>query len=158
VGIAIAEAIWVICRSISTVQFSKLLNTEDMEVGLNITRKSAKISIVASALLVILFLCIPSSIYTFIFGKEFSGIKSLFVFLVPGILSLAFSNIQGHFFAARNELKVLIIKSVLGLAVTILLSVILIPRWGLVGACMVSSISYLSSSAYIMVRFNKMGL
>ncbi len=155
VGIAISEAIWVICRSISTVQFAKLINTEDLKLSIQITQKSARVSIIASLFFVIIFLCIPSIFYKFIFGKEFTEVKMLFIFLTPGVLSLAFSNIYGHFFAARNELRVLIVKSFVGLVSTVILSVFFIPLWGLKGACIVTSISYISSSAYLIFIFYK---
>jgi len=98
---------------------------------------------------------IPSEVFGFVFGKDFSTIKQLLFFLMPGILSIAVSNVYGHYFAALNQMRVLIVKSTIGLVFTVVLSIILIPLWSLTGACIVTSVSYLSSSVYLLIAFYK---
>jgi O-antigen/teichoic acid export membrane protein len=153
IGIAIAESIWVICRSISLVQYSTLINIDDKKLSIEITKKSAKISFMASSVVVLLLLVVPSDLYRHVFGLEFRIVKQLLIVLIPGILALSFSNVHGHFFAARNELNVLIVKSSIGLLFTVIFSFILIPRWGIVGASVVTSTAYLLSSAYLVSVF-----
>ena len=91
--------------------------------------------------------------FTFIFGRDFATIKQLLFLLIPGIISIAISNVYGHYFAGTNRMKVLIEKSLLGLVITLGLSMILIPIWNIKGACMVTSLSYLGSSVYLMYKF-----
>jgi O-antigen/teichoic acid export membrane protein len=153
VGIALAESVWVICRSISTVIYAKMINTEDEKQRVELTVKSARISLVASLAVVAVLLVVPSGLYEYVFGSEFRGIKQLFILLIPGVISMSFSNIHGLFFAASNYMATLITKSLLGLISTIILSVILIPRWGMMGAGVVSSVTYFIPSVYILIVF-----
>ncbi len=155
VGIAIAESIWLISKSISTVQYSKIINMKDEKTAISLTTFSAKLSLIASVMLIVVLILIPSNVYGLIFGNEFIKVKQILYLLIPGIISIAFSNIYGHYFAGVNRMKILIIKSALGLFITILFSIIFIPLFGLTGACIVISLSYLVSSIYLIVMFYK---
>jgi O-antigen/teichoic acid export membrane protein len=155
VAIVVSESIWLMAKSITTVQYSKIVNLNDINQSVELTKKSAKISFYSTLSMLIVLAIIPASLFGFVFGKDFSSIKQLLFLLMPGILSIAVSNVYGHFFAAINQMKVLILKSAIGLVFTVVLSVILIPLWGLYGACIVTSVSYLSSSAYLFYVFKK---
>ena len=155
VAIVVSESIWLVAKSITTVQYSKIVNLDNPSGAIEITKKSAKISLYATLIMLLVLAIIPSWFFGFVFGKDFGPIKQLLFFLMPGILSIAVSNVYGHYFAALNQMRVLIVKSTIGLAFTLLLSIILIPLWSLKGACIVTSVSYLSSSVYLLVAFNK---
>ena len=155
VAIVVSESIWLMAKSITTVQYSKIVNLNNLNSAIKLTKKSAKISLFSTLFVLIVVALIPSEVFGFVFGKDFSSIKQLLFFLMPGILSIAVSNVYGHYFAALNQMRVLIAKSTIGLVFTIVLSVILIPLWSLKGACVVTSVSYLSSSVYLFVAFYK---
>ena len=155
VAIVVSESIWLMAKSITTVQYSKIVNLENPDSAIELTKKSAKLSLYTTLSMLIVLAIIPSEVFGFVFGKNFSTIKQLLIFLMPGILSIAVSNVYGHYFAALNQMRVLIVKSTIGLLFTILLSIILIPLWSLKGACIVTSVSYLSSSVYLMIHFYK---
>lgn len=155
VAIVVSESIWLIAKSITTVQYSKIVNLDNPNGAIELTKKSAKLSLYATLFMLIVLALIPSWVFGFVFGKDFSTIKQLLFLLMPGILSIAVSNVYGHYFAALNQMRVLIIKSTIGLVFTVLLSIILIPLWSLNGACIVTSVSYLSSSIYLLIAFYK---
>jgi len=160
VAIVVSESIWLMAKSITTVQYSKIVNLDNPKGAIELTKKSAKLSLYTTLSMLIVLAIIPSGVFGFVFGKDFSTIKQLLFFLMPGILSIAVSNVYGHYFAALNQMRVLIVKSTIGLVFTVLLSIILIPLWSLKGACIVTSVSYLSSSVYLLVAFyktNKLG-
>jgi len=155
VAIVVSESIWLIAKSITTVQYSKIVNLDNPNSAIKLTKKSAKLSLYATLSMLIVLALIPSWVFGFVFGKDFSTIKQLLFLLMPGILSIAVSNVYGHYFAALNQMRVLILKSTIGLVFTVLLSIILIPLWSLTGACIVTSVSYLSSSIYLLIAFYK---
>jgi O-antigen/teichoic acid export membrane protein len=155
VAIVVSESIWLMAKSITTVQYSKIVNLDNPNGAIDLTKKSAKLSFYATLAMLIVLAIIPSEVFGFVFGKDFGPIKQLLFFLMPGILSIAVSNVYGHYFAALNQMRVLIVKSTIGLVFTVVLSVILIPLWSLKGACVVTSVSYLSSSVYLFIAFYK---
>jgi O-antigen/teichoic acid export membrane protein len=155
VAIVVSESIWLMAKSITTVQYSKIVNFNNPNSAIELTKKSAKISLYSTLAMLIVLAIIPSWVFGFVFGKDFNTIKQLLFLLMPGILSIAVSNVYGHYFSALNQMRVLIVKSAIGLLFTIILSVILIPLWGIKGACIVTSVSYLSSSVYLFIAFYK---
>lgn len=155
VAIVVSESIWLMVKSITTVQYSKIVNLNNKKQSIELTKKSVKISLYSTLFMLLVLALIPSVFFGFVFGKDFSTIKQLLLLLMPGILSMAVSNVYGHYFAAVNQMSVLILKSSIGLVFTVVLSVILIPIWGLMGACIVTSVSHISSSLYLWIAFYK---
>lgn len=154
VGVAISESIWTIARSIAMVQYSKIIregNTQNARKGVVTT---SLFSILFSFVCVVIVLLLPASVFGYIFGsKEFSEVKQIILLMSPGILFIAFSTIYGHYFAAIGKMNILILKSVAGAIVMLILSVILIPCWEIIGACITSTIVHFTSSAIIVTYF-----
>ena len=98
--------------------------------------------------------CMPESVYVFIFGsEEFASVKYILLLLSPGILAIAVTNVYGNYFSAIGKLKILIIKSAVGVVFTVILSVILIPRLQITGACIFNAVSYIVSSTILVIAF-----
>lgn len=155
VGVALSEALWIICRSISVVLFSRNVHNTDHAKMEEDAKFAMKLSLYASLVASIAVLLIPEGVYSHVFGKDFTQTKTVLCYLLPGILAISASDIAGHYFAAQRQLIILNIKSVVGLALTILLSVLLIPRYGIAGACISMSASYLASSLVLLIAFAK---
>jgi O-antigen/teichoic acid export membrane protein len=96
---------------------------------------------------------IPSNIYTVIFGNEFSQTKKIMLLLAPGIFAIAVSDMIGYYFSGIKELRILNIKAVVGLFITVGFSIYAIPRWGILGACLVTTVSYSASAALLFGKF-----
>ncbi|MFW5891877.1 MAG: lipopolysaccharide biosynthesis protein [Bacteroidota bacterium] len=155
VSIAVMESIWVISKSLSALHFSKVVNTQNKKDNIAATRYQARISLFLSSLLVIILLIIPPSFFGYVFGEEFTQAKKYAVLLSPGILFIAFSNLYGHYFTGIGKLKILRQKSLIGLGATIILLPLLVPDYGITGACISINVSYIFSSLYLYFRFEK---
>lgn len=153
IGVTAAEAIWIVSRSMSMVQFSNVLKQGDTRQSRKETMTLALASLGVSALCVGVLLLLPSSLFSFIFGPEFGGVKTVVLWMSPGILAIAFSNVLGNYFSAIRNLNILIVKSAAGLLFTLGLSLWLIPKFQITGACVVNSISYFVSSAVLLAYY-----
>lgn len=153
VGIAFSEAVWTVSRSLSVVLYADVVNNADSNIAIEKTKVSLRISFLITLLFIIVMLLIPAELYSMIFGKDFSQTKEIILFLSPGILAIAVSNIIGYYFAGINKLRILNVKAIIGLIFTVVSSLYIIPKWGIRGACMVTSISYCISSAILFWRF-----
>ena len=155
VGVAISEAIWTVSKSIALVLYSEVINSTEHDKLIQQTKVSIKVSLYISLVFIIVILLIPKDFYAFIFGKDFTQTKQIILFLSPGILIIAVSNIVGYYFAGINKLRILNIKSFIGLIFTVVFSYLLIPKMGIIGACIVMSISYTLSSLVLFWEFYK---
>ena len=144
--IIIAESIWVISRSFSSVSFAKQLVDEGENDSVHRTNQYTRLTFFLSAIALLLLLVIPEYWFLVIFSSEFSGLKSILIVVAPGILAVAASTVIGHYFAAKNRQWVLIFKSFLGLILTCILSPIFISLYGIWGAALAMCFSYLASS------------
>ena len=153
VGIALSEAIWMVSRSLSIVLYADLVNSDNHKEAIEKTKVNLKISFLVTLLFLVIILSIPDNFFSLIFGKDFTQTKEIMILLSPGILAIAVSNIIGYYFAGINKLKILNIKSLVGLVFTIAASFYVIPRWGIRGACIVTTISYCLSSGLLFWRF-----
>ena len=150
IGVTVAEAIWVVSRSVSMVQFSNVLKQGNTLQSRRETMSLALVSLGISAACILVVLLLPASLFAFVFGPEFGEVKRVVLLLAPGILAIAFSNVLGNYFSAIRQLNILIFKSFLGLVVTLVLAIWLIPKWQIDGACVVNAASYLVSSAVLL--------
>ncbi len=155
IGVALSEGIWAVSRSLSTILYAKVVNSSDHMESVDAAKVSIKLSFLVTLFFILIILCVPSSVYTLVFGAAFYQTKLIFMLLSPGILAIAVSNIIGSYFAGVNRLQILNVKSFVGLVFTVISSVYVIPRWGIIGACVVTTISYCLSSGILFWKFYK---
>lgn len=153
IGIAFSEAIWTITRSIAVVLYSDVVNSKSRGESIVKTKSSLKLSLTLMLIFILGIAVIPSQIYVVVFGNEFANTKQIMLILSPGICAIAVSDMIGYYFSGIKELKILNIKSIVGLIITIVFSLILIPKFGILGACIVTSASYCVSAAILFWKF-----
>lgn len=154
-AISIAEAVWLISKSISIIEYSKISNTDNSELQYKLTINFFKLSLIGTLLAVIPFVILPNDFFIMIFGQEFNNVKKIIIISLPGILSLALSTIFIHYFSGIGKNIYNTLSSGVGLIFTMAGCFILIPLYGSVGAAIVSNISYFASLVFIYIIFSK---
>jgi len=149
VGVTISEAIWIVSRSISLVQYSNVVKQGDTKDSRNETKITAKYSFYISLVCILFVLCLPKQVFSLVFGEGFEEVKQVILLLSPGILAIAVSNVYGNYFSAIGKAGILILKSAIGVVFTVGLSIALIPTLHVSGACMVNASSYIVSSVIL---------
>ena len=153
VGVTISEAIWVFSRSIALVQYSKVLKMGDTAEAWLETRKVTLVTLAITVSCIAVAACVPMSVFEFVFGDGFGESKIVILLLAIGITANAVALVLFNYFSALGRLKILLLRSSAGLVATLALSFWLIPMWGIEGACVVNSCSYLVSSTVLVVAF-----
>lgn len=153
IGVTFSEAIWTVSRSLAVILYADIVNTKTEDDRITKTKDSLKITFWITLLFLIGILSVPGEWYTFVFGSDFYNTKDIIILLSPGILAIAVSNIVGFYFSGTNQLKILNIKSILGLVCTVCLAIYAVPRWGIYGACVVTTLSYCLSSGVLFRKF-----
>lgn len=155
IGITFSEAIWTITRSIAVVLYSEVINSMTKAESVLKTKNALKVSFSLMIIFILGIILIPSDVYTLIFGNEFSQTKKIMLLLAPGIFAIAVSDMIGYYFSGIKELKILNIKALVGLVITVGFSFYAIPKWGILGACLVTTVSYCASAALLFGKFFK---
>jgi O-antigen/teichoic acid export membrane protein len=152
-GSQLTEGLKLIGQSISLVQFTTLSNSTDTDYAKNLTVKLMKVSVLLTFLALVVLFIIPVSVYVLLFGPDFFQVKSVIMFLSPGVIALSANTVFAHFFSGTGNPKINLYSNAIGFFVVLVLVLILIPVYGFMGAAIAVSVSYLVSLIYNYIRF-----
>lgn len=152
VGVALTEAIWLIPRSTALVQYVDLVHAGKEAVPLAALRVS-RLAVLGTAGAVGLLALLPPTVLSAVFGSEFGAARPVILFLAPGGVAMALQILCSSYFAGLARYRINNTASVLGLLVTLAACLVLIPRFGIHGAALASTLSYLASTAFLLYHF-----
>lgn len=152
-AVSLAEAIWIISRSISLVQYARISNANDNAYSQRLTLDLAKACLVVSGLAVFVLACLPSAFFTLLFGPEFSDVAWLIRILAPGTLIYSLSHIFEHYYSGIGNYVITIYSALCALAFTLVCAFLLIPRIGVYGAAVSTSAAYAANGIFLLVAF-----
>ena len=153
VGVMFSETVWMIPGSISLVQYSRIANSEDLDYSRNLTLRLAKFSFIATLFVVFIFILLPYDIFSGMFGKDFKPVKSVMIYLSPGIAIFGYTVIISHYFAGTGRYIVNTKADFLGLIITLIFNFTLVPKYGYIGAAVTASLSYLTTGLFLLFSF-----
>ncbi len=154
-GVSLTEAIWLVSGSMAMVQYSKIVNTNDWKYSQQLTINLTKISILITLIAIIPMVLLPSEFYAFIYTKEFGSINHIMLCLAPGVLVYNLALLTMHYFSGTGRYYINTLASFYGLIVTGLLGFWAIPKYGIYGAALVASCSYIVTSIVAFYYFRK---
>jgi O-antigen/teichoic acid export membrane protein len=82
-------------------------------------------------------------------------VKQIVLLLIPGVFFYNFYLITGHYFSGKGKYHINTVASAIGLIVTLVLSLILIPKYDFYGAAMAGTASFIATSAYAFWVFRR---
>lgn len=153
VGMQVSESVWIVSRSVALVQYADISNSANWQQAIEHTLRYIKFIFLLAMLGIAVIACIPSAAYHFLLGKDFSGIQRIILLLAPGIVALASTHPISAFFSGTGRIRYNMYGSLLGFAVTCLLGFLIIPRWGIWGAALTQSMSYLATFGFAVIMF-----
>jgi O-antigen/teichoic acid export membrane protein len=154
-GVQISESVWIISKSMAVLLYSRLSNNRDKDYAINLTLNFIKITTIITILVIGIIVILPAQFFIFIFQNEFSNLSSVIGSLSTGILAMAISLMYSHYFSGTGNPVYNTISSGLGLLFTIILGFALIPSFGIIGAGLTASLSYMSSMIYQAIMFKR---
>ena len=146
-------------QAVSTVLLPRLSNQlgegGDTKKISKLTLDCARLTFIITILISIVFVLLLPFIIHFLFGTEYSQAFYVVVLLLPGILAWTPSRILANDLAARGFAELNLKNSYWVFAINIVLSICLIPIWGLIGAAIATTIAYVMDLLLRLVSFNK---
>ncbi|MDF2450307.1 MAG: teichoic acid transporter [Bacteroidota bacterium] len=152
---SLIESVWIISGSVSPIILTFIANDRDPANNGRITLLLAKICFLLSFLCIVVLYFIPKDFFVFILGEDFIHVKTVMLYLSPGILCISFATIISHYFAGLGKQRILLIANSAGLLTTISTSYFLISRDQLLGACYAACLSYFVASLILVIYFMK---
>jgi len=141
-GTQFSEKALIPSNAISLIQYSNISNSTSKTKAAILTIHLLTFSFIIGLVSTIALIIIPESFIILIFGEEFVSVKSLLIYLAPGVLFMSISAIYSHYFAGLAKYKFNTITSFTGIILMTLMSYLLIPKYGILGAGMATSFVY----------------
>ncbi len=152
ISITMAEALWNLSGAVGTVVFARTPGMKTEEANLStprICRNTLFLTFIASLLLFVL----SRYIILVLFGSAFlPALKPMWI-LLPGVVVFSVARVLSSEITGRGKPIVGTILAGTSLVVNIPLSILLIPRMGISGASLASTIAYGVSTVVVLAYF-----
>lgn len=147
IAVAVWEMLWVVSRAVTTACYGRLgrgSENEASQLASRAMRQTAAALIVGAAGMAIAgVLLIPA-----FFGSAFPGAVPALLVLLPGNMVFGVGSILAAYFTNhKGRPEISIVLAGLSALTSFIFCLLLIPRFGLLGAALASSISYIVSIA-----------
>ncbi len=152
-AVGLAEQVWVFSSSISTVLFPYVSSIEGEKEKSKVTTLTFKIVLVLTLLVIVFLYLISAFIIPFLYTDAYEPAIEPFKVLLIGVFSLSLGRILANDIAARGKPELNTISNIVGLVINVTLNLLLIPRIGIIGAAVATSISYTITSIMFMISF-----
>ncbi|NVO83458.1 lipopolysaccharide biosynthesis protein [Hymenobacter terrestris] len=155
VGVALMEAIWLIPRSAALVQYVDLVNTPGGSPLPESALRVGRLAVLGTAAAVLVLVAVPPAMLTAVFGREFGPAQTVMRLLAPGSVMMAVQMLISSYFAGRAQYRINNAATLFGLVLTLTGGLLLIPRLGIEGAALASTLSYTASTAFLLWHFRR---
>ena len=149
-GVLVSESLWQLAGIVSTALFPRTARTIDSgaeEFTCMILRQVVLITVAAALVIAVT----SPFVIPLLFGARFSPSVAVIWWILPGTVAFALAKVISADLAGRGLNVHLPISALIGFAFTLLFDLVLIPRMGIQGAALASSVAYLAATIYLFV-------
>jgi O-antigen/teichoic acid export membrane protein len=146
--VGVAEVLWFTSITASTVLFAEVAVRTDSLVARALAERVARLVLWSTLVMAIVTAVFAGPLLGLLYGAEFVGSASSLRVLLIGVVALGLSRVLANHIAASGFPSRNIFGSVVALAVSLTLDLLLIPRWGVMGAAVSSSVAYAAALAH----------
>lgn len=151
-AVRLSQLFWILPLLFAGIIFPQTADSKIVNYELRvITLVRITVAILFLAGLVAIMLARP--LFPFLFGKPYERSVEPFIYLLPGIFLFSVNILLAAYYAGKKQLHVNFIGSTMCFLIVLFLDLVLIPRYGINGAAIASTIAYSASGLYFIWRF-----
>jgi O-antigen/teichoic acid export membrane protein len=155
VAASVAELIWYLPNAFGFVLFPKTASS-DPEEARRFTPKVARLSVFITAVAAFGLFLVSRVLITVLYTEEYLPSLYPLWILLPGAVVLSYSKVLFADLGGRGKPYYGTFASLISLGVTLGLDLLLIPRWGIVGAALASSLAYATNATAALVFYTRL--
>jgi O-antigen/teichoic acid export membrane protein len=153
ISVVIAEKLWYVPNILSAVLHPRVAHAESDEEANRDTARVSRITVLMMGAGSVGILLLGRPLIRILFSDRFlPAVAPLFV-LLPGVVMISIAKVLTSDLIARGHPRANMWSGTAGFVSNVILNVILIPRMGLVGAALSSTVSYSLYAVVIMIFF-----
>ncbi len=155
IAVQLSESLWIPSKALAIIQYGKIANQKDKKSKADLTVSFLHLSVLITGIAIFSLILIPNSWILEIFGKDISGTKPIIYGLSLGVMAVAMSQSFSHYLSGTGKYSYLIVGAILGLLPIVFAGKYVVINHGLVGAAILTTVSYIASSVYLGIVFYK---
>jgi O-antigen/teichoic acid export membrane protein len=157
IAVTLAEKLWLISSAVCTVLLPRLSElSSDEEKRKKLTPLVSRIVIAITLLAATVLALISQPFVLIIFGSQYIQSVMPLLVLLPGIVILAVAKVWANDIASRGRPEINTYISIITLISNLIGNLILIPAYGLLGAAMATTISYVICSLITLIVYMRL--
>jgi O-antigen/teichoic acid export membrane protein len=147
------EAVLVLTQSLIPVFLARVNREKNKSVTFDVALSLTKFSFLLTFIVLLILFFVPESLFTLILGEGFSGIKHLVLLYSPAVLCMSVYTVAGSFFSVTGNQKIVLAGYSAGFVINLVLTPLLINKYGITGAPVAAFISHLFNAFAICFAF-----
>lgn len=155
IAVNLTEMMWYMTSSISLALYPKISQSEKAE-NLKLVPLICRVNFWFTIILSLIFFATSKIIVDVLYGKQFLAASRCMMILIPGICIFSITKVLANYFLGTGRPGINSTISLLALTINIALNIFLIPRYGIEGAAIATTISYTFSSLFTIIIFLRM--
>jgi len=152
IAVSIAEKLFLVPGAFSTVLFPKVSSIKNSEAN-DLTPKIVRHTFFLISIFSILLAIFAKPFMTVVFGSDYLQAVLPLIVLLPGIIAYGVGGVMAADLSGRGMPQFAIYSTIACLIVNIPLNIIFIPKLGIAGASLASSIAYFIDTLVILGAF-----
>ena len=153
-GVSLGEKMWLIPEAISLVLFASISNVDKKTADI-LTPKVCRITLLFVSCAALVLLPSGNYIITLLYGNQFKPSVTPFIILLPGIVAMTLYLLIHSDLTGRGKARITLKVFSYALLLNFALNVLLIPKMGINGAALASTISYTLGAFWLCFEFSK---
>ena len=153
IAVAVATLLWFIPDTIGIVLFPTLSSTKNESEIHSISAKVCRNSLFCVAIGAFSLALLGSYLIEFFYGSPYYRSVKPMLLILPGIVAMSGYKILTRDFSSRNRQQIPIIVAFLSLVINIILNFIWIPKFGIEGASLASTVAYFFAVSVLILFF-----
>lgn len=155
VAVMVAELLWLVSSSVTQAAYGRIGTPDGVDAS-RVTLRAIHASFLALALLAPALWLVAAALLPRLLGPEYAAALPVLGWLLPGVLAYgAASALSAYFTNHAGRPLIPAALAAFSLGVNIVLSVVLIPRLGMLGGAIATTVSYLASIGVAVVVFQQ---
>jgi O-antigen/teichoic acid export membrane protein len=155
VGVALAEALWLVGRSAAQTQYVDLVNAPDPTARLPHFLRATRLTGIITLAGLLALRALPAPLLALVFGQDFAGARPIIAGLAPGVFALSVGMLLSTWFVGLGHYAPSNRATGAGLLMTLVACAVLVPRFGAVGAALATSLSHVTSTLALLWQFRR---